>query len=190
MFYENDYAFDSEKRYLIYFRGCFEPPHKGHFSLIEKFINEPNVEYFLHQMPHGKRHGIPYWLKRKIWKIYISELLPKEKIKLKKMGHSLDILEYVDDIDVVILIRGNEGLNEFDKKNMRKRYRFLRRELRKMGKTLDFLLLDRPELNTLSATKFMENIKARKSCRAFVPDELSEKSYKYIISQIRKNISK
>ena len=120
--YYNNYEFDENKNYLIYFRGGFCPPTKGHVSLVEKYIDLPNVKYFLHQIGDEKRHGVPYWLNRKIWKIYIHELFPKDKITLKKMGSSLEVLDHIDNIDTVILIKGNEGMNEEEEYKLKTRY--------------------------------------------------------------------
>jgi len=45
-----EYIFDPNKRYLIYYRGNFSPPTKGHFSLVDKYINNYNVKYLVHQI--------------------------------------------------------------------------------------------------------------------------------------------
>ena len=54
----------------------------------------------------------------------------------------------------------------------------------------NFLFVDRPQAETLSATKFTEAInryrKDRrhfKKLRAFIPDHISEKDFKYIIDK-------
>lgn len=181
--YYNEYYFNPEKKYLIYFRGCFAPPTRGHFSLVESFINLPNVKYFIHQIGDEKRHGVPYWLNRKIWKIYISELLPKDKIILKKMGSSLEVLEYTQDIDVVILIKGNEGIN---RKELKDRYAPLKRKLEKKDIRFDMLIIDRPLINSLSATKFTEAISKGRSCSPYVPRKLSKNACKYIEQNLKK----
>ena len=45
----NEYNFEPNLNYLIYYRGGFAPPSKGHFSLVEKYDLE-NVHYFVHQI--------------------------------------------------------------------------------------------------------------------------------------------
>jgi len=193
-----EYIFDPNKRYLIYYRGNFSPPTKGHFSLVDKYINNYNVKYLVHQIADEKRHNCPEWLARKIWRIYIHELLPKDRVILKKCGSSLDVLDYVEDIDVVVYLRGNEKYDIKDKiKNTRERYRKLRHKLRDRDIQLDYIFLDRPQLNILSATKFVEAINKIKhkryldsrdyrKLRPFMPEELSGKGVKYVIGKLCK----
>lgn len=188
-FFYNDYDFDENKNYLIYFRGNFGPPSKGHFSLIEKFSHLPNVKFLISQIG-ADRHGVPYWLNRKIWKIYIKELLPVEKIHLKKLNSSLDVLNYIDNIDTVIFLRGKESDNiEEIEDLLLERYNKLFYKLKKRRIKLDYLIIDRPLLNILSTTKFIESILKNKSyekLKFFVPENLSEKSFKYIIKKLKK----
>ena len=183
--YYNNYDFDENKKYLFYFRGNFGPPTKGHFSLVERYIHLPNVKYFIHQIGSENRHGVPYWLNRKIFKIYISELLPKEKITLKRMGASLDVLDYVEDIDVVIFLKGNEEMDREKEDFLYNRYSKLRKKLKQRRIRFDFLIIDRPEINTLSATKFVEALQEDRDCHSFVPQNLSSRAYRYIISRLK-----
>jgi len=117
---------------------------------------------------------------------------------LKKCGSSLDVLDYVEDIDVVVYLRGNEKYDIKDKiKNTRERYRKLRHKLRDRDIQLDYIFLDRPQLNILSATKFVEAINKIKhkryldsrdyrKLRPFMPEELSGKGVKYVIGKLCK----
>jgi len=186
-FFYNDYDFKEEINYLIYFRGNFGPPTKGHFSLIEKFSHLPNVKFLISQIGN-KRHGIPYHLNRKIWKIYINELLPIEKIYLEKLNSSLDVLKYIDNIDTVIFLKGNETNSpeeeEERERELKVRYKNLYHKLKRRKIKLDYLIIDRPLLNVLSTTKFIEGIMKKTSyenLRFFIPDNLNEKYFKYII---------
>jgi hypothetical protein len=188
-FFYNDYDFDEDTNYLIYFRGNFGPPTKGHFSLVEKFIDLPNVKILISQIG-SQRHGVPYWLNRKIWKIYIQELLPREKIYLKELNSSLDVLKYIQDVDKVIFLKGKESDDIQEKEIFLKdRYADLFHKLRKRKIKLDYLIIDRPLLNTLSTSKFIEAILKNKSydeLKFFVPEELSFSALKYIIKKLRK----
>ena len=193
------YDFDPNKKYLIYYRGGFSPPHAGHFSLVDKYIHLPNVYYLIHQIGDVKRHGVPYWLNRKIWRIYIHELLPKDRILLEKCGSSTEVLRYVDhsdvEFDTVIYLRGNENFNIRSKiRDTKNRYRELIRRLLKRKIDIDFIFLDRPKLATLSATKLVELINRMKNenrldmnkLRKFLPKKLSDKGVKYIGKNLMK----
>lgn len=191
----NDYEFQEDLNYLIYFRGGMAPPTRGHFSLVESFISYPNVKYFIHQI--GKRHGIPYPINRKIFKLYIRELLSQEmqeRIILKRMGSSLDVLEHIENIDVVIYIKGREEDVEEDYRDLKKRYKPLISKLKKRGIPLHFLIIDRPLVHKLSATKFVEALSrdsAYKMCnlKYFIPRGLSYESISYIFSTLKKYVS-
>ena len=69
------YEFDPEKQYLIYFPGCFAPPHGNHFNTIADFTYLDNAKFFILQTGSEKRHGVPFELNNKIWRIYINELI-------------------------------------------------------------------------------------------------------------------
>ena len=188
-FFVDDYSFDDNKNYLIYLRGGISPPTRGHFSLIEKFSHLYNVKYFIHQI--GERHNISYDVNRKILKIYINELLDKKKITLWKMGSCLEVLEHVEDIDIVIYLKGDEGngysIEQFT--DIKNRYKPLLKQLKKRNIPMHFLVISRPLINKLSATKFVEAVREnpndKKNLRYFVPKGLSDKSFNYIIKQIK-----
>lgn len=184
----DQYDFKDDLNYLIYYRGNFGPPTRGHFSLVESFISYPNVKYFVHQI--GKRHGIPYNVNRKIFKMYIRELLSQEmqeRITLKEMGSSLEVLDHIENIDVVIYIKGQEEEVNEDFRNLQERFKFLIKKLKKKHIPLHFLIIDRPLINTLSATKFVEAISQRSgNLGYFMPQGLSHKSTSYIIHKLKK----
>ena len=190
-FYYDNYNFEEGKNYLVLCRGCFCPPTKGHLSLVEAFIDRPNVKYFISQIGSEKRHGVPYYFSRKMWEIYINELLPehKNKIILKKFKSTYDVLDYVDNVDVLIFLRGNEDDEKKSKEKERIRnYGTLIKRLKRKGVSFDFLFLPRPLLNTLSTTKFVEGILAKKSTeelKFFLPKNLSTKTARKIIRKLR-----
>jgi hypothetical protein len=186
-FYYDDYDFQKDKNYLIFYRGCFCPPSRGHFSLVERFSYLDNVKIYISQIGSEHRHGVPYELNRKIWKIYISKLLPKEKIILKKAYTTADVLTELKDIDVVIFLRGCEDENERKKERQRlKKYSPLLKELKRRRVKADFLFIDRPEKDILSATKMVEAIINRdKNLRFYFPENLEEKDFRYILRKLK-----
>jgi hypothetical protein len=192
-FYYNDYNFDEGKKYLILCRGSFGPPTKGHCSLVEAFIDLPNVKYFISQIGSEKRHGVPHAFSRKMWKIYIDELYSehKDKIILKKFKSTYDVLDYVTSGETVIFLRGDEEEISERKKMQKKRlrnYDTLIRKLKEKGVGFDFLFLDRPLAKTLSTTKFVEAILDKKSTeelKFFLPKGLSTKTCRHIVKKLR-----
>lgn len=168
-FFYEDYPFEKGKNYLIYFRGNFGPPTKGHFSVVKAFIDNPNVYYLISQIGSERRHGVPYELSRKIWEEYIEYLLPKERILLKKLDSSLDVLKAIKsfkkynniEIDRVIFIRGIEWEkyeNRDKEKEMNKLYSRLIKKLKNIDIGLDFCFLSR-NIDVISASKFVEALK-------------------------------
>lgn len=191
-FYYNDYPFRKDMRYLVLYRGGFSPSTRGHVSLVEKYIHMKNVKYYISQIGSPLRHGVPYYFNRKIWRIYIDELFDdyRDKIFLKKMKGTYDVLDYVEDIDVVIFLRGREEEeNERENKEIERRskYAALISKLRRRNVSLDFLIIDRPEIDTLSTTKFIEGVLNNKSIeelKFFLPD-ISSSTSRYIIRKLR-----
>jgi len=190
-FYYNEYEFQEDKNYLIFFRGNFGPTTKGHYSLVKMYAHLPNVKYYISQIGSEARHGVPYNLNRKIWKIYIKNLLPQDRIILKKAEGIYDVLDEIEDIDVVIYLRGNEsdlGDLRYEEKERLYKYRHIIRKLKSRGIRTDFLIIDRPEKSILSATKFVEALKnnaSDKKLRFFIPDKLPEHEFQYIIKKLK-----
>lgn len=193
----NEYVFKKDKNYLIYFRGGFTPCHKGHFSVIKKFAHLDNVKFMIHQIGNKSRHGVPYKLNKEIWEIYIKYLLPRDKISLVKFKSKDQILtnEFINDIDVVIYVRGNEDYNQIKtEKSMKEKYKHLHKQLKKQNKNLDFYYLDRPLKNTLSATKFVEKLikNQNKKCdckykfKSFFPEGLPSNERIEILKKLYK----
>ena len=192
-FYYGEYKFEEGEKYLILCRGNFSGAHAGHYSLLEEYIDLPNVSYFISQIGSEKRHGIPYYFSRKMWEIYINELLPehKNKIILKKFKSTYDVLDYLDGISTVIFLRGEEEGKDERKEKEKERlrnYGTLIKRLKRKGVSFDFLFLPRPLLNTLSTTKFVEGILAKKTTeelKFFLPKNLSTKTARKIIRKLR-----
>jgi len=194
------YQFDPTKKYLIYYPGCFCAPHRCHFNTINDFIYLPNANFFIHQGGREKRHGVPYHLSRKIWKIYIRELMPRDKTALLGRGrHQVSDLvfhDFTNQADTVVFIAGNE---DYDPETMEsyarnKKYKYFFRGLVEQGKEVVFLYLDRPS-DGVSATKMSQALRDYRHVpyddkveflRNFFPIGLSDKAVRYIIKKLER----
>lgn len=190
------YNFRKDKRYLIYYRGYFSPCTRGHFSVVKQFVDTAeNIDIMIHQIGEIGRHGIPYWLNRKIWKIYIHELLPKNRIYLVKCDRTRELLDYVDDIDVVVYVRGNEDyIPQLRSQKTSMNYGDIERALKRRGIRMDYVFLERPLKHVLSASLFIkELLKQRDNDRInydklnfYLPENLSRKACRYIVRKLMK----
>jgi len=192
------YDFDPNKRYVIYFRGCFCCPTGAHFNTINAFTYLPNAKFIIHQGGSEKRHGVPYYLNRKIWKIYIKELMPRSKTVLLGRGKykSSDIIRhpFVREADTIVFIAGNENYNpsETEYDDIHHKYQNSFREFSRKKEVI-FLYLDRPEKNTISATELCKavihnrnksNETKYNNLRKYFPSNLSNRGFKYIIDKL------
>lgn len=173
-----DYIIDPKKKYLVYFQGNFSPPHKGHLSLLDKFLNQENIKIIIGLVGDESKHGIPFSISMDIWNIYLSTL--KSDIKIFKFDPRYSYL-IGKKVDIVLFIRGDEN---FDKGIVRHQFKSvytnLNKILRKKGTILDFLFLKRiPEISSTSLCKNFTNL------RHYLPDNLSEED----IVQIEKLLS-
>jgi len=202
-----DYPFDPYKKYLIYFKGCYCMPHAGHYNTVKRFTDliedGINIRVMVHQMGSSRRHGVPYNLNRYIFQKYIDELLPSDRVHLVKYRsgiHEILNLDFIDDIDTVIYIRGNEDYNvrKTEKKN-RYAYQSIIKSLSRKEINMDFYYLERPHVHKLSATKFTRSlIKTRRNCkkhgcdckyrklRYFLPDGLERDVSMKIIRKLQR----
>ena len=199
------YVFNPRKKYLIYFKCCCCPPHRGHFETIKKLVDMgPNVYAMVHQIGSERRHGVPYNLNRKIWKTFINELLPRDRVFLKKcnnLGEINDVIDRIDGIDTVVYIRGNEDydINQTER-STRSRFKRIKQQLNYSGIKLDFYFADRPLKNKLCATNFIRNlIKTSGRCKRpgcnckykklkyFFPRDLDETIVMNLVRELQRN---
>lgn len=189
------YEFDPAKRYLIYFRGCFAPPTGAHYNTISDFTHLPNTKFFIHQGGNERRHGVPFELSRKIWRIYIKELMPADRtVLLKRTSDQVfDMVEheYTQEADVIVFIAGNENYYPPTAENHDRRYKYreIFNALVSEGKEVILLYLDRPE-GGVSATKFVEALKNNNTkdygyFRLYLPEKLSDKGVRYIVKKLK-----
>ena len=185
------YQFNPRKKYLIYYRGCFGPPHRGHFNTIADFTYLQNAKFFIHQGGNSRRHGVPYDLSRKIWKIYIKELLPEDKFVLMGRGYheeiSMEDHHFVKESDTIVFIAGNENYNQREKEqeDLNIKYKEIFDKLLRRRKEIVFLYLDRPQQSTLSATQLCKAVKRGDSVDNYFPEGLSNKGIRYIVKKLK-----
>jgi hypothetical protein len=159
--YNQKLTINPELQYLIYYRGCFCPPHVGHFNEAIKYLKYPNVKMIIHQMGN-ERHRVPVHINRKIWNIYIKELLPENRIDL--VQYDEDTLGYPDDhklfckSDVLVIIRGDETKDSYkqEKRTCSKWYNTIWR-CNKRGIDIIFTY-DLRDHEALSASTFINHL--------------------------------
>lgn len=163
--------------------------------MIEQFLDLSNVKIVISQIGDETRHGVPYWLNRKIWKIFIRELVSHRRISLVKHRHATDVLNhrFIHNADTVVYIRGNEGYNvQKVERKMLENCRNLIGGLRGMNKSMDFYYVDRPDVEYLSATKFIEDIlrygNNYRKLKRYLPSDLPREEIRYIIDRIAAEI--
>lgn len=110
---------------------------------------------------------------------------------VKSFKSQMDILPYLENVDTVVYVRGNE---KYDSKKKRKvfeqkikeKYTKLLKELKKRNIEMDFVMTSRPLAKELSASKFIEALNKNASIRPFVPSYLSPKTISYIKTELQK----
>lgn len=179
--------------YLFYYKGCFCPPHMGHFKLVEQYLSYPNVKMIIHQMG-SLRHGVVYDINKKIFECYIEELLPKERVKLIKFSkNNPDIFlrnPWFYATDVIVILRGNEYNNRIEKeKSIMTRYKNQINYCHLYNKDIIFYFNIR--IPNSSASEFIENLIKYKNnmiqindLYKYLPEKLSEDKKKYIIHML------
>lgn len=181
-----------DRRYLFYYRGCFCPPHAGHFDAAAKYLKYPNVRMIIHQMG-GSRHGVSVTANRKIWNWYIDELLPKDRINL--VQYNDDTRNYPKDhpwlksSDVLIIIRGDEVKPDLDNYEQLDciRWDSTIRKCRRFDVDVVFVY-DLRDHDTMSASTFITNLIKYKEGRypishlyKYLPKDLSIETKRKII---------
>jgi hypothetical protein len=115
------YNFHKDVQYVVYFHGCFCPPHIGHFNEVDNVIKYPNVRVVLNQGGRN-RHGVPKHTNYKIWEYYISKCFTEDEIS------RIDHIQYnsnnttdkilvshpwIQSADILIVLRGDEYSNQY-----------------------------------------------------------------------------
>ena len=108
---------DPTKKYCLYYKGCFCPPHIGHFNNIKRYIeNNNNVKIIVNQQASYKRHNIPTDISINIMKTYINELLPVNRVSLvfRESKDNLINHKFIKEADVFVSLRGNEKEKNYE----------------------------------------------------------------------------
>lgn len=108
---------DPTKKYCLYYKGCFCPPHVGHFNNIKRYIeNNNNVKIIVNQQASYGRHHIPSDLSINIMKTYINELLPVNRVSLvfRESKNNLINHKFIKEADVFVSLRGNEKKRKYE----------------------------------------------------------------------------
>lgn len=183
---------DPNLKYLVYYRGCFCPPHNGHFEAASKYLGHPNVRMIIHQMG-GYRHGVSKSTNRKIWQTYIEELFPNEKIHLVQYDEETsDYPKYhpwLKKSDVLVIIRGDE-YNDIESREQEDMYQWDSTIMRCKRNGIDVIFAyDTRDAARMSASTFVEDINRYKRDRIkieslykYLPEKLSIRSKKHVIN--------
>jgi hypothetical protein len=69
------------KRIMLY-GGCFCPPHKGHFAIVEKNLKNYDAIYIFIWGKGISRHGYSATVNAKLWDLYLQTLPVKDQAKV------------------------------------------------------------------------------------------------------------
>ena len=191
---DGPFIFDKNVKYVVYFKGCFSPPHLGHLNAIYDIVNDnPNVNVVINQIDSKERHGIHYWINRKIWHIYIDSIFPKDRVSIRKYKRTKELFNhrFFINADRVMMIRGNENYDiDQTEKRFLSSYDCLINELSEKGVEIDYYFQERSK-DVLSATRFVEQLLNCKlnngntdNLKPFLPKDLSDNDYNKIINML------
>lgn len=102
--------------------GSFSPPHKGHFNIVKKAINEiDNCSKFIISVASGTRDGITQDDSYNIWNIYIKYL--PSFVEIVKGKNIKDVYDYSKEHldENIYFVLGYREDNEDDLKDFEKR---------------------------------------------------------------------
>lgn len=197
--YGEKLSMNPNKNYLIFYRGCFCPPHIGHYNLLADSFRHDNVRGLVYHINSNKRHGVSKDTNRMIWEIYIKELFEKGTVNIiQHPGYEDDSLltshKWFKHADYLVIIRGDEMGNDrtrkyIEKSNNRK-WGYVIGKCNKY-KIKPIFYYPVRESTTASATKFIKEFKKynfgvinRNRLYKFLPNELKESSKNRIIDML------
>lgn len=174
--------------------GSFKPPHLGHLKLIEKLLENKNIDK-IYIIVSGKPRGVNT-LKDNY--ITVEQSIPIWKIYLKNLGDNvLDKVEVVRSVTDSPITMGyyiaNKELKKGDKlilvkssKDVKNKRFDSYNELSRKGIKINYLVIK--QFKKLSSTNMRHSIKYKnkKELSKFFPDGLTEKDKKeiYMILEI------
>ena len=198
---DEEYPFDPEKRYLVFYGGNFSPVTQGHFSVVQKFVALPNVLVYISHIGSERRHGIPLDLSMDMWKAYLALLTPEQQARVilrQRQSGTGGIEAHLQGVNVVIYVRGNETKSLQAAKTPANQHMFGRQEQRIIQKhaslrnmctarqiQLDFIFNTRT--SGISATDFTMSVKQRKPfehVKQYMPLALPEDVAKSLIDRM------
>lgn len=205
------YHFNPNLKYCIYFKGCCCPPHKGHIKSIKDVVKKfPGCKLIVNQIGSANRHGTPTEFNSELLQKYLGICIKDTKYKYMLKASSKEVYKhrYVIDSDILIIIRGDEIktntinkkylveiINKDREKSLQKHIKFLNNHKVKV-----VWYISKRNVNKISATKFMEILNIYKNkilngeqtqkdlykVMKFIPDELNYNEKKKIINQLIK----
>lgn len=187
----DQYTIDPNKKYLIYYQGMFAPPTRGHYSIVERFASYPNVKILIQQIGSANRHGVPYWLNREIWQIYIDLLISRSQQSTAEI-HLIDAMEfnkfdYMSDVDTVLVVRGYEADISHDEQRYLDSYEDWMIDY---DVDMEFLFVERIDNGRVSASKFIDALLNPKTSKEelvyFLPTGLSSDMIDHIINSLNR----
>lgn len=184
LFHWNEYDFDPQKQYLINYRGCFCPPTRGHYELIQPFLGRPNVKILISQVGGATRHGVPFSTSKRIWRKYLAD--PEKRVIIEQLRGSHDVKQHLTGIDIVVYLKGKELSKKREERKFLHDRRNLMALLERKGIPFHALIVDRPLKDSLSATLFVQALLSRKEVDYYMPDHLSKKDSAVIIRALKK----
>jgi len=155
---------DPDLNYIVYYKGCFCPPHAGHFNQVNILLQYTNVKVIIHQKGGKSRHGVSKEINRQIWKYYIQKLLPKERVNLVQYTseHANDglllIHPWIKSCDVLVILKGDEFEDqEIEEEQVLKRHRPIIKKLFGLGIKTIFYYTKRNH-DIMSASTFISRL--------------------------------
>lgn len=150
---------NKDKKYVFYYRGCFCPPHVGHFRVLKNIAKNNkygNIKIIVDQIGSVKRHGVDKSINIKIMRLYIRYINVPISIVHYDSSSDMSNHPFLRDCDCVFKVRGLEEMSDIPKcvNNANE----LKYSLRKRGIRLYCYIIKRPNLNTISATEFVKAI--------------------------------
>jgi hypothetical protein len=208
---DQKYPYDPKLKYCIYFKGCCCPPHKGHINSIKNAVKIfGDCKIIVNQTASSSRHGTPTEFNSELLQKYLKIVFPNNNVLYLLRASSDKVFRnnFIRDIDVLVIIRGDEIENNYlDKYELidmynKKKINSIKKHKKFLYKNkikVDFIMQKR-NVNKLSATKFIESVnkykaklskgtnvkKELENVMNFIPDELSYDEKYEIVNKIIK----
>jgi phosphopantetheine adenylyltransferase len=169
---------------LALFPGSFKPPHRGHYLLLKKLIDDKSIDkiYIIispkprYLIEDNKKSGeVDAETSKKIWEVYLKNIKTDKKvyIMISRIPSPINMAYAIAKRsmkkgDTLILVKSSK-----DEKNVR--FNQFEKDFKKDGVKVRIWSI--PEFNALSATNMRKTIyaKDKKDFIKFLPKDLSNK---------------